>query len=112
MSLLQSVLQTALKSRTDFDLLTTSVMVFIPEGEKFSIRIDGMKEGKPGTFISDELKADADANKLRMFFMQSVSGVKGKVDRVQIDIDFLNKTTFQTIFYRDGKSKLQKKFKL
>lgn len=112
MSLLQSVLSTALKSKTDFDFLTTSQMVFIPKGERFAIKVDGMKEGKPGTFISDELEQDSDANKLRMFFMQSVAGIKGEVDRVQIDIDFLNKTTFQTVYYRQGEDKLQKKFKL
>lgn len=99
MSLLVTVLQTALKSRTKFDTLTRAEMVFIPDGEKFTLMVSGLENMKESTYLSDDLKGDPEANKLRMLLMQSGADIKGTIERMTIEVDFLFRSCTQTIFF-------------
>lgn len=109
LNILKAAIRTVVQGQTKVDSLTYCKMVWNTSGAgTWSMQVKGIKKGKP-IDVTDQNEGDEDAAKLRALFAGRAGKIDGKIDVIEVEVDFLLHRAEQTIFYTSSNNEKKKR---
>lgn len=109
LNILISAIRTVVQGQTKVDSLTYCKMVWHSSGGgHFAMQVKGIKNGIP-VDVTDRNEGDEDAAKLRALFAGRAGKIDGKIDVIEVEVDFLLHRAEQTIFYTSSNNEKKKR---